>query len=251
MMSERCCDDWNEPGHVDHHELPYKPVEGVTWSPADLLARIEALEALSADKHNALRDRVTHLELIVSSTNGLRARAAALEAQVRELRAERDAFAPWLVPPVPAERIMQARAWLEENCAFPVDTGDNAPPLKQATKADFANPEARAALASAAGAQGIQAQAILDELDNDDNAPKVPCDYPHCETPCERPCDESHLVEDKVAPPPSEGEWAHATTEPIGDALLDSYLERHPDNAKCACGMSASGQHDEVCPSHD
>ncbi len=23
------------------------------------------------------------------------------------------------------------------------------------------------------------------------------------------------------------------------------------DNAKCACGMSASGQHDEVCPSHD
>ncbi len=25
----------------------------------------------------------------------------------------------------------------------------------------------------------------------------------------------------------------------------------NPDNAKCACGMSASGQHDEVCPSHE
>ncbi len=72
------------------------------------------------------------------------------------------------------KQVREARAWLEENCAFPVDTGDNAP--KQATKADFANPEARAALASAAEAQGIQAQAILDELDNDDNALKVPLD---------------------------------------------------------------------------
>ncbi len=74
------------------------------------------------------------------------------------------------------KQVREARAWLEANCAFPVDNGDNAPPLKQATKADFANPEARAALASAAEAQGIHAQAILDELDNDDNALKVPLD---------------------------------------------------------------------------
>ncbi len=94
----------------------------------------------------------------------LAARIDALEGQVRELQGHRHT----------AQLVFGVEGTAGATQARPKDNAGNAPPLKQVTKADFQNPEARAALASAAEAQGIQAQAILDELDNAGNAPKQP-----------------------------------------------------------------------------
>ena len=82
----------------------------------------------------------------------LLARIEALEAQVRELEGHTQHFGPPFLPRPPG-----------------TVGGLPLPSAHQVTKSDFADPEARAALAFAAEAAGVQAQAILDELDDAPN----------------------------------------------------------------------------------
>ncbi len=106
-MSERCCDDWNEPGHVDHHELPVcahcgeaAEVHGLdkfggTTGPSAKkgcpgyhsgpLRRIEALEAQGDGAWGRrVQDRLEILEQTMERV--ALARIDKLETQVRELR---------------------------------------------------------------------------------------------------------------------------------------------------------------------
>ena len=119
----------------DEHELLYKPSPGVTWSPADILARIERVEAYEeAHRHQPMLERIAALEVrsaqltsaldnVLAWQDERRDTIAALEAQVRELQGHRHGFTGGGTG-VPAQ-------WNGKRWEAIVDNGDNAPPKTQ------------------------------------------------------------------------------------------------------------------------
>ncbi len=71
--------------------------------PHGLLARITALEAQVEDLDKAVGTTLGNIDIVTEAI-------VVLATQVKELQAQRDAIEPQ--PPIPAERIMQARQYL-------------------------------------------------------------------------------------------------------------------------------------------